>query len=227
MPDLLEFVPRLDALPPPQQRLWGELAQTPAEFVLYGGTALALRLGHRSSEDFDFFSAESFDPARLQARVPYLLGAEVLQRAADTLTCLLDRNGPVQVAFFGGLRLDRVDDPQIAGAGVKVASLVDLAAAKAELVQRRACAKDYIDLDAAITLGGVSLDEALAAAAAVHGAAFNPMPTLKALAYFGDGDLVLVPKDVRQRLIAAVKGVDSAQTPTASPRKGLVPRGCD
>lgn len=228
MPDLLEFVPRLDALPPPQQRLWGELAQTPAEFVLYGGTALALRLGHRSSEDFDFFSAESFDPARLQARVPYLLGAAVLQRAADTLTCLLDRNGPVQVAFFGGLRLDRVDDPQIAaGAGVKVASLVDLAAAKAELVQRRACAKDYIDLDAAITLGGVSLDEALAAAAAVHGPAFNPMPTLKALAYFGDGDLAIVPKDVRRRLVAAVKGAGSARPPTASPRKGLVPRGCD
>lgn len=208
--------------------MWEELGQTPAEFVLYGGTALALRLGHRTSEDFDFFSTESFDPARLQARVPYLLGAEVLQRAADTLTCLLDRNGPVQVSFFGGLRLDRVDDPQTAaGAGVKVASLIDLAAAKVELVQRRACAKDYIDLDAAITLGGVSLEEALAAAGAVHGPAFSPMPTLKALAYFGDGDLALVPEDARRRLAAAVKGAGSDRPPTASPRKGLVPRGRD
>ena len=36
------FMPRLDILPPPQRRLWDELAAVPAEFVLYGGTALAL-----------------------------------------------------------------------------------------------------------------------------------------------------------------------------------------
>lgn len=231
MPDLLEFVPRLETLPPPQRRLWGELGQTPAEFVLYGGTALALRLGHRTSEDFDFFSAEPFDPVRLQASVPYLRGAEVLRQAADTLTCLLDRNGLVRVSYFGGLRLDWVNDPQIAkGAGVKVASLIDLAAAKAELVQRRASVKDYIDLDAAIAQGGVSLEEALAAAGAVHGPAFNPLPTLKALVYFGDGDLATVPEDVRRRLAAAVKGATPRRPrrlQAASPRTGLVPQGCD
>ena len=35
--------------------LWPDLAEVPHSFVLYGGTALALRLGHRISEDFDFF----------------------------------------------------------------------------------------------------------------------------------------------------------------------------
>lgn len=35
----------LDVLPPSQRRLWEELSQVPKEFVLYGGTALALRLG--------------------------------------------------------------------------------------------------------------------------------------------------------------------------------------
>ena len=49
------FIPRLDILPEPQRRLWDELATVPAEFVLYGGTAIALHLGHRQSEDFDFF----------------------------------------------------------------------------------------------------------------------------------------------------------------------------
>ena len=37
------FEPRLGVLPLPQRRLWRELHRTPGDFVLYGGTALALR----------------------------------------------------------------------------------------------------------------------------------------------------------------------------------------
>ena len=50
------FSPRLDILPAPQLQLWAELGTVPPAFVLYGGTALALHLGHRQSVDFDFFS---------------------------------------------------------------------------------------------------------------------------------------------------------------------------
>lgn len=52
------FDPRLDILPAAQHRLWPELAKTPDHFTLYGGTAVALRLAHRQSADFDFFSPE-------------------------------------------------------------------------------------------------------------------------------------------------------------------------
>ena len=73
------FTLKLEILPTPQRELWKELEQTPKKFVLYGGTSLALRLGHRSSEDFDFFSNETFAPGILQKSVPYLKGAEVIQ----------------------------------------------------------------------------------------------------------------------------------------------------
>jgi Nucleotidyl transferase AbiEii toxin, Type IV TA system len=67
------FSPRLDILPDAQRRLWPELAQTPEDFTLYGGTAIALRLGHRQSVDFDFFAfASTFEPVILLQRVPYL-----------------------------------------------------------------------------------------------------------------------------------------------------------
>ena len=59
------FHPRLDILPPPQKALWPELAEVPEHFVLYGGTALALRLGHRQSLDFDFFTSENVGPEEL------------------------------------------------------------------------------------------------------------------------------------------------------------------
>jgi hypothetical protein len=60
------FTPNLSILPEPQRRLWAELRDTPKTFVLYGGTALALRLGHRQSEDFDFFSNKPFRSAALR-----------------------------------------------------------------------------------------------------------------------------------------------------------------
>ena len=65
------FEPRLDILPESQRRLWPELDAVPPEFVLYGGTAIALQLGHRASEDFDFFASSGFDPVRLCSRLPF------------------------------------------------------------------------------------------------------------------------------------------------------------
>jgi hypothetical protein len=65
------FVPRLDALPESQRLFWPELDAVPSDFVLYGGTGLTLQLGHRVSEDFDFFSSVGFGPDRLQARLPF------------------------------------------------------------------------------------------------------------------------------------------------------------
>lgn len=218
--------PRLDALPRSQRLLWPELQSTPAEFVLYGGTGLALRLAHRESEDFDFFSSDPLDGERLLAEVPYLDHAEVVQRAENTLTCLVDRDGPIRVSFFGGLALDRVQDPErVEGPGLLVASLLDLAATKAHVVQGRASAKDYLDVDALVHLGGISLSHALGAAAAVYGDRFNPILTLKALTFFGDGDLAAIPAGVRERLAEAIRAVDLNRIPTLPAHSGLLASG--
>jgi len=42
-----DFQPRLDILPESQLRLWPELDAVPSDFILYGGTDLALQIGHR------------------------------------------------------------------------------------------------------------------------------------------------------------------------------------
>jgi hypothetical protein len=59
------LTPNLSILPAGRRRVWNQLNATPKDFVLYGGTALALRLGHRQSVDFDFFSRQSFQPLEL------------------------------------------------------------------------------------------------------------------------------------------------------------------
>jgi len=63
------------------------------------GTALALHLGHRTSIDFDFFSRRSLDIDSLQAEIPFLAEARVLQREKNTLTAIVDRGEPVMVSF--------------------------------------------------------------------------------------------------------------------------------
>src|ERR1035437_7256558 len=89
----MAFVPNLRTLTAAQRALWPELRATPETFTLYGDTALALRFGHRASDDFDFFSTAAFDPDRLARQVPYLRDAERVQAAPDTLTCRVDRGG--------------------------------------------------------------------------------------------------------------------------------------
>ncbi len=185
----MTFAPRLDALPDGQRVLWPALAGVPDSFVLYGGTALALRLGHRASVDFDFFASAAVELDTL-FELPLLGGAEVLQRAPDTLTVSTTpaTGHPVRVSFYAGIDIGRVGTPQRTADGVTlVASLLDLFGTKLKVLLERVAAKDYLDL-AAILRSGVPLEEGLGAAAALYGNRFSPMDAVKALAYFGEGD---------------------------------------
>jgi hypothetical protein len=213
-----DFQPHLSILPAPQRRLWDELRAVPEEFVLYGETALALRLGHRQSLDFDFFGNQPFEPARLTAQIPFLTGATITQQEPNPLSVTIDRAGPVKLSFFGLPRLGRPRPPQIAADnGLQVASLLDLAGTKTAVVQQRAEAKDYLDVDALLQDGRVDLPLALASARAIYGPTFNPQITLKALSFFGDGDLSRLSRAVQDRLAKAAREVDLDRLPKIAP----------
>ncbi len=66
----IAFLPNLDTLRVSQRALWPELEGTPETFTLYGGTALALRLGHRASADFDFFRTPHLIPINWRKEFP-------------------------------------------------------------------------------------------------------------------------------------------------------------
>jgi hypothetical protein len=195
-----KFSPRYDILPPAQRRVCPELRELPRHFVLYGGTALALRLGHRVSVDFDFFSSESFSPEKLLSSLRLFSEAKVLQNVSQTLTVSIYRGGEVKLSFFGGLELGRVGEPeQTDDESFAVASLLDLAGMKAAVVTQRAESKDYIDL-LALMENGINLADAIGAARAIYGRHYNPAITLKSLAYFGDGDLHRLSPTQKSRL---------------------------
>ena len=215
------FVPNFSILPTPQRQLWSELRSTPEEFVLYGGTALALRLGHRQSEDFDFFSNKPFQAETLRDRIPYLKHAEMSQFQNNTLTAIVDRGGPVKVSFFGSLGMKRVHDPDIVEEnGIQVASMLDLLASKLRTIQGRAQAKDYRDVAAALN-AGLTLADGLAAALAIYGKEFNGALSLKALTFFEDGDLSSLSDQERKSLTRAATAVNLKQLPIVAAKSGL------
>lgn len=216
---------KLNILPAPQRAVWNELKTTPKQFVLYGGTALALRLGHRVSEDFDFFTNESVEPRDLLEQIPYLRGAKVTLSRENTLSCILDRCGAVPVSFFGELGLKRVANPDVAVEnGVQIASLLDVAGCKMAVVQKRAEGKDYRDI-VALLENGISLPKALAAAKAIFGKQFEPGATLRALSYFADGDLPKLPVSMQNALRSAATGVELEALPVFIGRRDLASKG--
>jgi hypothetical protein len=208
------LTPKLSTLPDPQLTVWDELSHTPPDFILYGGTAIALRLGHRKSIDFDFFSPIPFDPELLYINIPYLKDARIVQQSKNTLTCSIDRDGEVLVSYFGGLNIGQVEPPSLVESNnIRIASLKDLAGTKAAVIQKRAEPKDYLDIEALLTSGNLTLEMILACGKVVYDKAFNPYITLKALCYFDEIELESLPNDTKQKLIKVVSKVNLDNLP--------------
>lgn len=206
------FSPHLEILPEPQLRLWSKLRRVAdLGFALYGGTAIALRLGHRTSVDFDFFTARALDRASLEELLPFLRTAQVLQESPDILTVLVPSDAanerPVKLSFFGFITFGRVGEPQWTDDGiVQVASPEDLLATKVKILLQRIEAKDYLEV-AALLGSGVPLARGLGAARSLFGPAFQPSESLKALIYFEGGDLKSLTEATRHLLIHAATAV--------------------
>lgn len=197
------FTPRFDILSAAQQRLWPELRPVSGlEFVLYGGTAIALRLGHRPSVDFDFFSSSPLNRKKLQNVLPFIAKSRITQEETDTLTMIVpSENATVSVSFFGSITFGHVGKPEHTNDDMlQVASLDDLMATKLKTILQRVEAKDYIDIAAMID-AGTSLPKGLAAACALFGNAFQPSESLRAMTYFQGGDLYKLSTHEKEILV--------------------------
>jgi len=152
-------------------------------FVLAGGTAVALHLGHRRSEDFDFFSIRPFRPERLHQAIHRLnLETTVLQEEPGTLTLLADG---VKVSFF------HYPYPFLESMstlhGVRVAGLVDIASMKLMAMMQRGAKRDYVDLYS--ILQDVPFSKIAENMINRYGVnRVNPLVIGKALVFFRDAD---------------------------------------
>jgi hypothetical protein len=122
------------------------------DFYLAGGTAVALQLGHRRSEDFDWFIRDRIeDPMRLAGEIrDEGIAFETGQVARGTLYGTVDG---VRVSFleFRYPLLDPLLEwPEY---GFRLAGLQDLACMKLSAIAQRGSRKDFVDLYALVRAG--------------------------------------------------------------------------
>ena len=195
------FKPHLEVLPETQKETWRALGWTTINrFVLYGGTAIALRCGHRASIDFDFFTDQQLNHSIiLQELRKSGIAFHVVQDEKNSLTVVAEP-GNARLSFFGALGMGRVGMPTLTEDGVAlVASSLDLLGTKLKVIMQRAESKDYSDI-AQLLRAGPSLIQGLGAARSMYGAAFAPAECLRALTFFDDGDLARVSAETRNVL---------------------------
>src|ERR1700694_1279739 len=171
------FFARTEILSAQQTQLWYMLDEIPDHFVLYGDTALRLRLAHRHSHvrsrDFEFRTSESFNPERLGHDVSFLHGAEVIEIATNRLIVAVGKDLPVVMRFQGAETSAQISPPDRAfDTGLAVASLEDLAGEKMFRISRGAKVDDARDI-AALLQRGMTMDKILSYAKAQFGVQFD------------------------------------------------------
>ena len=179
------------------------------DFILGGGTSLALRFGHRRSIDLDLFSIRPFDSRQCIDFLHSLFNdLEVVNRTVGSV-CAVVQN----------LKMDILHHPYsllyepVIDEGIRFLSLPDLAATKINAVTNRGSKKDFIDL-LLLHENGIPLDKALDYFCEKYGNAGRFL-AVRSLAWFEDAESEpdpiflngLVWKDVRQRIESLVMGI--------------------
>jgi hypothetical protein len=176
-------------------------------FYLSGGTALALQLGHRVSEDLDFFSGQRFDPILLQEAIEKTGRLTSTELAENTLNTFFN-DVKVQFLYYPYPMLENLLEWE----GVKLSSLADIACTKMITVSMRGSKKDFVDIY--FLLQRFTLEELFKLVNKKYrGVDYNPQHILKSLVYFEDAEGQPMPRmqteidweTIKAGLIRAVK----------------------
>lgn len=209
--------PQVGILPEAQAELWPRLGDIPEAFALYGGTGLALRLGHRASADFDFFSSSSFVPTDLLQELSWLGRLTINEASPNHL--VVTTASDVNFSFFGGMVLQSVAEPSLVQEnGIVIASISDLAGTKAKAILDRSEWRDYVDI-ATLVRHGLTLPEVIAYATTIFAPIFEfPAAVfLRSIAWFGDGTAPDVPPDMQGELQRAAAAALHEEIPIVLP----------
>jgi len=158
-------------------------------WTLAGGTGLALQLGHRISNDFDFFRPDKVKLRNLQNELMRIGPYEILNEDENTLSVILNK---VKMSFF--ITREPFLFKAIPYHFFKLAGINDIALMKLLAVSQRGSRKDFVDLYM-ILRGDISLREYLEMLPKKYGAEkVNAYHILKSLAYLEDAEREPMPR---------------------------------
>lgn len=180
------LLPYLDILDPERQKVFKLLKHFSRTFVLAGGTAIMLQIGHRLSYDFDCFSEKPLP--RNTDKIAYdIFGRDIAVRVQtrDQITLITPTN--VEITFvchpYKPLRkLVKTDS-------ISLFHLDDLAANKAMTIGKRGAWRDYVDLFFLLKKKLYSIKTLIAFAEKKFAGMFSEKLFLGQLVYFDDLDI--------------------------------------
>ena len=202
----------LEILDKERQEVLEKLLFLAKDFVLGGGTALALQLNHRKSFDFDFFSSSSI-PKNLLEKITKIIPVEnIAIDTSDELTFFTKDAIKLTFLFYPFVRTYPIIRSDY---GLSLFPIKEIAIQKAYTIGRRGEYRDYYDLYFILNNNYIDLKEIISEAKKVYEGAFDEKIFLQQLVYFGDisnfnitpvsNNTLLTPDDVKRYFEDLVK----------------------
>lgn len=164
------------------------------DFYLSGGTALVLYLGHRISQDLDFFMDAPFEVQILRDALKFLGPIKIFSQAKNTLHCSFNQTRLSFLRYNYSLL-----KPFTKFDGISISSLIDVLCTKLDTVSTRGSKKDFLDLCFAVKMKRFSLLEIIQAFKRKYkGIDYSLLHILKGLLYFEDADREQMPKMLKK-----------------------------
>lgn len=156
-------------------------------FYLAGGTGLALQLGHRLSEDLDFFTVQNLSPSEIISRFKDQ-EVKIIDEAPNTLYLLFKNQ---KISFF-----HYPYPPLYSFAFFKnclIANYLDIAAMKLIAISQRGAKKDFVDLYFIITEKNLSLPMLFNILEKKYPVKYSKLHILRSLTFFEDAECEPMP----------------------------------
>lgn len=159
-------------------------------FYLGGGTGLAFLLGHRESQDLDFFRQTAFKENQLVEKIKNIGKFSLEKRETGTVK---GRFQNTLVSFFH-YPYHLLEKPKSTN-GISVASIRDIACMKLDALASRGTKRDFIDLYFVVVKSGLSVKKLLGSFSKKYSSVrYNSMHLKKSLVYFVDAENDPTPK---------------------------------
>ena len=171
-----------EAISSKRQKIFQKFKNFP-QFYLAGGTALALQIGHRMSDDFDLFTEKDISADLLEEVEKIFKGStiDIIINHSEQLSLIIEQTKVDFVKYPFPLISGLIEYEE-----VKIIKIPEIAAMKAYTIGRRAIYKDYIDLYFILFEKHSSLPEIIKISKEKFKEHFDPRLFLEQLVYLED-----------------------------------------
>ncbi len=176
-------LPYLGRLSPERQAILFKLKAFQDRFVLAGGTAIMLQMGHRESYDFDCFCQDPL-PQTLFVKAKRVFGKQtrLILKNFELLFVMTPEGIEINFVSYPFMPIK----PPLSSPTLRLFHLDDLAANKAITLGRRPQWRDYVDLFFLMKWKLYTPASIIALTEKKFGGEFNDKLFLKQLTYFND-----------------------------------------